>query len=339
MTLRAAATAGLVAAGLAGLAGLAAQAPRAPRAPLRLLTVTRLPGVHGRIDHFDVDLRGQRLFMSALGNNTVEVFDLRTARVVHTIGGLHEPQGVSYVPRSHLLFVANGGDGIVRIYDARTFALKRAVRFASDADDTRYDAARNEVLVGYGGQGDAGLAMLDASTGRLRATIPLPSHPESFQMTPGGGRIYVNIPTAGNVIAVVSRKQRRVVATWHIGGAAWNFPMALDARDHHLFIACRRPAEVLVIDTRTGAVVAKVACVSAADDLWWDGAERRAYVSGGGGSITVIAPAGAGWRATAFPTPAGGRTSLLVPQLGRLFLGVWGRGGRAEEMRVYAMQP
>lgn len=163
-----------------GAAVAIAAAPEA--APLRLIQTIPIPNVQGRIDHLDVDLAGHRLFMSALGNDTLEVFDLRENKLIHTVRGLHEPQGVTYVPKSNRIFVANGDDGTVRIFDASTFKLLKIVHFPSDADDTRYDAATNQVIVGYGDEGNAGLGILDGTTGNLLETIRLPSHPESFQL-------------------------------------------------------------------------------------------------------------------------------------------------------------
>src|SRR5215469_12136475 len=118
--------------------------------PLHLVQIVPLPNVRGRIDHFDVDLSGQRLFMSALGNNTVEVFDLRSNKVIHEIRGLREPQGITYVPKSDHIFVANGDDGTCRMFDGRTYKLLKTIQLSSDADDTRYDSATNQVFVGYG---------------------------------------------------------------------------------------------------------------------------------------------------------------------------------------------
>ncbi len=320
---------------------LPAAAARAQAPPLQLLRTVRMTGVHGRIDHFDVDPLGHRLFMSALGNDTLEVFNLRTLQHLHTIPGLSEPQGVTFVPPSDRIFIANGGDGVVRIYDAGSYAPAGSVRLPSDADDTRYDPATNRVWVGFGGRGHAGLAALDGTTGKLVETIPLPAHPESFQLDPAGPLIYVNIPTAGNIVAVVDRNTRRRIATWTLHGAAWNFPMALDATANRLFIACRRPAEVLVLDAITGRILARLPCVASADDLWYDAANRRIYVSGGGGAVTVIQQQDPDhYRLlAAVPTPPGGRTSLLLPALRRFYLGIWGRAGRTEEVREYAVQP
>src|SRR5204863_5348552 len=90
--------------------------------PLQLEKTIELPDVQGRIDHMAVDVKGQRLFVSALGNNTVEVIDIKAGKRVKTIGGLAEPQGVLYVPENDRLYVANSKDGSVRIFDGASYA-------------------------------------------------------------------------------------------------------------------------------------------------------------------------------------------------------------------------
>src|SRR5579864_5363328 len=321
------------------LAGLAANSQQT--APLRLLQTIRIPEVKGRIDHFDVDLEGRRLFMSALGNNTLEVFDLRTNKLIHSIRGLHEPQGVTYAPESNRIFVANGADGTCRIFDGTTYQLLKTVHFPSDADDTRYDPATKHVFVGYGDQENAGLGILDGATGELLQTIKLPDHPESFQLEKSGPRIFVNIPSAGNIIAVVDRNAGKIVATWTLDGAQDNFPMDLDEAHHRLFVICRTPPEVLVLETDSGKVVARVPSVSHADDVWYDAEHKRIYVSGGEGFITVVGETDADhYRKIAqMKTLPGARTSFLAQELKRLYLGVWGQGSQPEELQIYETQP
>ncbi|HEX5481684.1 MAG TPA: YncE family protein [Terriglobia bacterium] len=306
--------------------------------PLKLAQIISMPEVRGRIDHFDVDLRGQRLFMSALGNNTLEVFDLRTGKHIHTIRDLGEPQGVTYAPRSNRIVVANAGDGTCRIFDGRTYRLLRVIHFPSDADDTRYGASDGHVYIGYG---NGGIGILDARTGRLIGTIRLPGHPESFQLASAGPLIYVNVPTAGHIIIVLNRDARKLAAKWTIEGARGNFPMAVDNADHRLFVVCRQPAEMLVLDTSSGRTVARSPCVGDADDMWYDAGRKRIYISGGEGFISVVEQRDRDHyrRVADIRTAPGARTSCFVPQLSRFYLAVPRRGSQSAELRIYDVEP
>ncbi|MGH9345217.1 MAG: YncE family protein, partial [Terriglobia bacterium] len=171
--------------------------------------------------------------------------------------------------------------------------------------------------------------------------IKLPGHPESFQLEESGPRIFVNIPSAGNIVDVVNRNERKILATWTLGSGGENFPMALDETDHRLFITCRRPAEMLVLDTQSGKVIARVPCVGDADDMWYDAAHKHIYISGGGGFISVIEQEDVNHyqRIAQIKTVLGARTSFFVPQQGRLYLAVRRRGKLAADLRVYEIQP
>src|SRR6266536_2527633 len=140
---------------------------------LREVQIIPIHNVEGRIDHFGVDVQGQRLFVAALGNNTVEVLDLRQGKRLTSITGLREPQGIFFVAKVSKLFVANGDDGTCRIFDGSSYKLLATVHFSSDADNVRYDADRNQIYIGYG---EGGLGILDAATGQKLADIPLRGH-------------------------------------------------------------------------------------------------------------------------------------------------------------------
>src|SRR5215470_19202839 len=111
----------------------------AKRAPLRLVQEIPLPNVQGRIDHFTFDAKRKRVIGAALGNNTVEVVDTFAGRDIHSITGAAEPQGVVYVADVNKLFVANGEDGQLRIYDGDSFKLLGTLDIGEDADNVRYD--------------------------------------------------------------------------------------------------------------------------------------------------------------------------------------------------------
>src|SRR5947199_260143 len=169
-------------------------------APLHLEKTIPLPGVEGRIDHLSANISGQRLFVAALGNGTVEVLDLKSGKRVHSITGFKEPQGIAYYAPSHTLLVASGGDGTAKIFDASTYQLTKAIQYGGDADNVRLDPARKQVIVGYG---DGALAISDMAGNRVD-DIKLDAHPESFQLEANGPRVFVNVPKKGN-IAVIDR--------------------------------------------------------------------------------------------------------------------------------------
>src|ERR1043166_1733517 len=102
-------------------------------APLKLTKHIDLAGVDGRIDHFSVDVIGHRLFMSALGNHSLEVLDIASGKRLHSIGDLGSPQGVYYAPPSNRIFVASAGDGSAKIFDGATYAPVITVKFSSNA--------------------------------------------------------------------------------------------------------------------------------------------------------------------------------------------------------------
>jgi DNA-binding beta-propeller fold protein YncE len=177
--------------------------------PLVLKTVP-LPQVAGRIDHFSADVAGHRLFVSALGNRSVEIIDAQTFRLVHSIPNFDEPQGIVFDNVANRLFVASGGDGTVKVLNGTSFKQTASVKRGDDADNVRYDATRGEIIVGFG---SGGLAVLKGD-GTNIGEVKLGAHPESFQMEKEGHRLFVNIPDKLE-IAVVDLDKNSIVARWH----------------------------------------------------------------------------------------------------------------------------
>jgi DNA-binding beta-propeller fold protein YncE len=263
----------------------------------------------------------------------MEVLDLGAKRLLKSVTGLHEPQGIRYLPDRKRVAVANGGNGAVVFLDGGTFANTATATTAGDADNVRYDQKSGRVYVGYG---NGGLAIFDAD-GKPLATLAVGGHPESFQLEANGPRIFVNVPGA-HQIAVIDRDKHAVVATWPVTAAASNYPMALDEAHQRLFVGCRQPARMLVYDTTKGAVVTSIEIVGDTDDLFYDDAKHRVYVIGGEGFVTVIEQQDADRyrQIDRIPTAAGARTGLFVPELGKLFVAVPHRGAQSGEVRTFA---
>src|SRR5712671_4902321 len=161
-------------------------AQAAGEAMLELEATIPLPGVKGRIDHFTIDTRRNRLFVAALGNDTVEIVDLKQNRHERSLAGFGEPQGALYVPSQDRLYVASGKAGRVDILDAASLAVRKRLE-AEDADNLRLDKKGGAVLVGYG---KGALRILDPATEQASGEIKLFGHPESFQLEELGARIF-----------------------------------------------------------------------------------------------------------------------------------------------------
>jgi DNA-binding beta-propeller fold protein YncE len=304
-----------------------------PTAPLTLDKTIPMPRVEGRIDHMAADVAGQRLFVAALGNNSVEVLDLKAGTSIRSVPGFAEPQGIAYVPELNRVFIANGQDGTCRILDGQSLQTISSLQCGEDADNVRYDAKAGRIYVGYG---DGALAVLDAKTGAKLTDIKLSGHPESFRLETGGPRIFVNVPKADH-IAVLDRDKGEVIATWPLKEARSNFPLILDEANHRLFAGCRNPARVLVYDYATGKLVTSFTISRDTDDLFFDAANKSLYVSCGQGAIDAIQQTDADHYTAAKPVPTatGARTSLFVPELRILCLAVPHRGDQRAEVRIY----
>ena len=304
--------------------------------PLTLVHTIELPRVEGRLDHLAFDAAGGTLFVAALGNNTVEVIDVKNAVHLKSLAGFREPQGIAIATDAGVVAVANGqGEGVqfVALNDSQP---GKTVALGDDSDNVRYDAAAKRLFVGYA---SGALAAVDPTAATALGTVKLAGHPESFQLEHAGTRIFVNVPSAGQ-IAVVDRATMRVTATWPVSEARSNYPMALDEPNHRLFIGCRNPAKVLVYDTQAGKLNGSTEIVGDTDDMFLDATVNRLYVAGGEGFIDVIdtRPDAKLARLARIKTDAGARTALFVLDQRRLYLAVPHRGAQKAAIKVYEVQ-
>jgi YVTN family beta-propeller protein len=303
-------------------------------APFQLEAKIPLGDVHGRIDHMAVDLKRQRLFVAELGNDTVGVVDLANRKVLQTIVGLKEPQGVGYEPLTDMLYVANAGDGSVRLFEGGDYIARGRIELGSDADNVRVDSAASRIFVGYG---SGALAVIDPSTRRRVDDIPVKGHPESFQIDQGTGQIFVNVPDAHG-IAVVDRASQKQTGKWPRPDHGANFPMALDALRRQVLVIFRTPAELGVFSMTGGKLIASAETCGDADDLFIDSKRSRVYVTCGAGFLDVLEAKGTTYRRTArIPTVSGARTSLFVPELDLLLVAV--RTNTAEPAAIWVFRP
>ena len=300
---------------------------------LQLIEAIPLQNVSGRIDHLSFDAKNNFVFVAALGNNTVEVVDLKNKKVIHSIKDLHEPQGVAFIPENNSLVVANGDNGECDVFNATDFQKTNSIQLGDDADNVRYDATGKKIYVGYG---NGGIAIIDAATFKLIGEIKLPGHPESFQINKQEKKMYVNVPDEKQ-IAVIDLTQNKIIAQWKNITANANFPMALDEANHRLFIGCRHPSKLLVLDTESGNIISSIDIDGDTDDVFYNPSAKEIYVSCGSGYVDVINQIDANHYTAngTMKTNSGARTSLFISQLHQLIIAAPARTGGSAQLMIY----
>ena len=305
-----------------------------PTSFLSLEAKIPLGQVSGRIDHLAIDLHRKRLFVAELGNDSVGVVDLGAGKTERTLTGLREPQGVGYEPTTDTLYVANAADGSVRLFEGQELKSVGRIDLGDDADNVRIDPRGKRVFIGYG---KGALAILDPTSRAKVRDIPLPGHPESFQLDPESDRAFVNVPDAQQV-AVVNLFAGRQTATWHFPQARANFPMAFDVVSRQVFVAYRRPAKLVAFNVDDGRIESTLDLCDDADDLFVDQRRNRLYVTCGEGVVDIFERRGGEIvRLGHVPTSSGTRTSLFVPELDRLFVAV--RATFREPAAIWVFRP
>lgn len=308
--------------------------------PLRLVQEIPLPGIQGRLDHFTIDPKRKRVIFSALGYNEVEVVDVFAGLNIHSIKGqVEEPQGTLYVPDVDELFVASTVTGEVKIFNGKTYALVGSVDFKDNADNLRYDAKAKRVYVGYGDGDEGAIGVIDATTNkRINTDYHLEEHPESFQIEAKGNHLFVNI-AAKNCVMDIDRSSGKMTK-WELPKLAANFPMALDEDTHRIFIVCRKPAHLVVIDTTSGKIVFNKPCSGDSDDVYWDAARKRIYVAGGEGYISVFEQQDADnyTEMAKIPTSVGARTGAWYAKRDKIYLAAPPHGTQPASLLVLEAQ-
>ena len=252
--------------------------------PLELTTSIPLANVTGRLGHMAYNGKQQIIYVAALSNNTVEVVDIQNKKKLSSIKSFNQPEGVAYVSTGDLLFVACLGDGLCKIFDSNTNKEVNSQRLGGSVNTIRFSALQQKIYIGFG---DGDISIYDANSVKMKATIKLSAHPESFQLDEKMNKIYVNVPKSKQ-IEVIDLKENVVKNSWKITDAAENYPMALDTASHRLFVGCRNPAKLLVLDTENGNKITAIDIDGDVNDIFFNNSNKQVYVSCGDGYLDVF---------------------------------------------------
>jgi YVTN family beta-propeller protein len=294
-----------------------------------------LRGASGPLDHLLVDTTGSRLFVANQSNNTLDVIDLKSNKLVKQVPGQKEIHGIAYVPDRDRIFVGNGG-GTCNALDGRDYSMLGSVP-VKDADNVHYDPRTNHVFVA----GESDLAVIDATSLKLVTTIKLPASPEGFQIATGRPWLYVNVGPPFEVVAIDTDKNA-VVARHRLKAAKGIETLALDEANKRIFVGFRGEPRIVVLDLDSGKELTSVGIPEGIDDMFFDAKAGRIYASCGSGFVAVVSQVDADHYeiAAKVVTIKGAKTSYYEPARARLFLAVPRQEGKeGPEIWVYQAKP
>lgn len=315
--------------------------------PLKLVTTTPMPGYSGDFDHFAVDLGGNRLFLAAEEHKTVDVFDLRSGKHIHSIPGFGDAHTMVYLADSNRLIVADENTvGMVKLLSGTDYTILDTIQFPHAVDHGAFNPVDHYYYVEADGESGAkthGIGIIDTkrfkSIGEING-LPGNSN-EGMVIDRAGKRLYLSL-TGTDEIGVIDLDARQLVARWPLPDAHNAHGIGLDESDHRLFAATRKPAKFVVFDTATGKPVADLPCTEVNSDLWYDAAHKRIYVTGTDtASVFRQIDADHYEHVAEVPTAYRAKSSILVPQLDRLYVAASSKGkpGAWMALLIYDIQP
>jgi hypothetical protein len=314
--------------------------------PLRLVQIISLPNVKGRLDHMDVDVKGERLFVAGLENGTFEVVDLQAGKWVRSIPGFKKGQGALFVSELNKLFLASGDDGMVRVFRGDTLELLDSIHFDPGPNRIVYEPKSKLVYVGYGGK-DAGkdygeVGIIDARNDKVVGDIRVVAHPSEILLDKAGASLFVFVSIASQ-LQVIDTTKRQVVSTWPVTSQRPG-DAAFDESTFRLFIGTRTPPEMIAMDSKSGKEVAHLPTPENMDGVYFDAERKRVYVSGGRdlpvGFVYVYQQKDADHYEIIgkIPTRGGAGTSFWSPELNRYYVAAPANGQQEAAILVYAPQ-
>jgi DNA-binding beta-propeller fold protein YncE len=323
-------TAGFAALAVSLLTGLGAMGEDQPA--LERIATIDLKGKSGYLDHLLVDSKHSRLFVANQSNNTLDVVDLKSNKLVKQVAGQKDIHGIAYLPAVNRIFVGNG-EGVCNVLDGRDYSVLKSLP-VEGADNVHYDPRTKHVFVA----GEKDLAVIDAKTLTLLSGVKLPGSPEGFEVATKHPRLYVNTGDSPCRVAVVDTDENKVVATYPLDAQKGVETLVLDEANKRIFVGFRGKPHIVVLDLETGTKITSVRIPDGIDDMFFDAQAKRIYASCASGSVAVIRQVDADHyeRVANVSTIKGAKTCVYDADTRRLYLAVPRQPGKdGPEIWVY----
>jgi DNA-binding beta-propeller fold protein YncE len=312
-------------------------------APLQLIHTFQLdPKVAGNFDHVEVEVKRNRIFVTPEDFKAVLVLNGEDGTLIKKISNVSRPHALLYRTDSDRLFVTDGLDGSVRVFDGATYNPLARIPLLKDADAIGFDISRKYLYVDNGG-GDVGqqysmLSVIDVASNTKKTEIKIDGDTlEAMALDNYRPHIYVN-NKATNHIVVIDRFLNKEIANWPITLGKQNVAMALDEQHQRLFIGCRS-GQIVVLDSNTGRELQALPISTGIDDLIYDPASRRIYAAANG-AVDVFEQKDLNHYISLgeIRTSPGAKTARLVPQTDMLYVAAPKQSNEPSKLLIYRLQ-
>jgi len=271
-------------------------------------------GGEGGWDYLKTDPGAHLLYVTH--GNKVEVIDMQSGKVIHTITGLKGTHGIALEPSGKFGYISDGGANQVVVFDRHTFEKVAEIPAGTNPDGIAYEPTTNTVWAFNGRSKDA--TVIDVAQQKAIGTVSLPGKPE-FPQADGKGNVYDNIEDKNEIVRIDAKSQK-VTAEWPLAGCDSPSGMAIDIRHHRLFSVCDGK-KMAVVDTESGKVLATPEIGDGPDAADYDPKYEFAFSSNGDGTLTIVDAKGSSYKVLqTVKTQRGARTSSLDPVTGSIYL-------------------
>jgi DNA-binding beta-propeller fold protein YncE len=250
--------------------------------PYKVLKTVKVGGAGG-FDYVYADSAGRRLYIPRTGNPgaRITVFNLDTLEPVGEIKDANA-RGAVVDPKSNHGFVTSKP---VVMFDTKTLEVVKKIEVEGGPDGILFDPFNQRTYIWSHSAPNA--TVIDSRDGAVLGTIDLDGAPEQA-VTDGKGHIYVDIEDKDNV-AVIDTKTMKVTGHYDLAGQGGQCAgLAMDVKNEILFVACRKPAMMVIMTAKDGKIIDALPLGAGTDGAVFNPKTMEAFSSQGDGTLTVV---------------------------------------------------
>jgi hypothetical protein len=301
----------------------------------------------GDFDHFAIDTARNRLYTSAQGHNSIEVFDLASGDHLRSVGGIDDPHSIFFAPSQDEILIADGGTAShqpsIKAINPGTMQVVTTYPVGKGPDAAYYDAQSHRLYIGSGGREatpptpTSELTVIDVDAHKEIAHVTIPAdNIEGMVANEQTGTLFMNLRDK-NAVGLFDMKANKFMNSWEIPGLNRNTPIALDVKNHRLFVVGRTPGRLFVIDSDNGQLLSTADVADIADDMTYDPVGDRIFVTADKGFTVLARQDKDHFKPVQTNDQLGGKTSVYVRNLNQFFIGRAATEGHPSSLDVYTV--